>query len=47
MPYRGFSQKPPPVKMAWIVATLIALVAIGAIGFGLAWGLFSLVTLLF
>lgn len=40
MPLREFKKKPPPVRWAWVVAILIALVLVGTAGFGL----YSLVT---
>lgn len=47
MPYRGFRSKPPPVKMAWIVAGILALVAMAALVFGIGWGTYALLMLLF
>jgi hypothetical protein len=35
VPFRGFNQKPPPVKMAWAVAILLAVLLIVGAGYGL------------
>lgn len=43
MPYRGFKKKPPPVKMAWVVAMILLLLCVGAVGYALCWAVNTLV----